>query len=57
LRDGGFGREVRDALAQRRQSTGCGFPTLPVRSERERSVEDAGSPCRCDEYVTLIAEN
>jgi len=29
-----------------RPATGCGFPALPVRRERERSAEDAESPCR-----------
>jgi hypothetical protein len=38
-------------------ATGCGFPALRVRRERERSVEDAVSPCRCDEYAGLTAEN
>jgi hypothetical protein len=38
-------------------STGCGFPALAVRRERERSVEDAGSPCRRNVCVTLLAEN
>jgi hypothetical protein len=37
--------------------TGCGFPALPVRRERERSVEDAGSPCRCDGSITVTAES
>ena len=30
---------------QQRITTGCGFPALPIRRERERSVDDAGSPC------------
>jgi hypothetical protein len=57
-RDGGWSSLLhRSPSRSKKRSAGCGFPALPIRRERERQVEDTGSPCRCDDFVTLAAES